>query len=93
MILSISYVPVADATRENVFGAWSNLQVGERPEGLVDCYLLESDGVIQIASIWATKDHHEQAIQGPETHPGRVVFTACGLDPTHNVYKVVGRLK
>lgn len=93
MILSMSYAQVADATRENVFGAWSNLQVGERPEGLVDCYLLEADDVIQIASIWESKDHHEQAVQGPESHPGRVVFTACGLDPTHSVYTVVGRLK
>jgi hypothetical protein len=93
LILSISQAPVADATRENLFGAWSELQVGDRPDGLVDCYLLEADGVIQIAAIWASEEHHEQAVRGDERHPGLLVFAACGLDPAHSVYTVVGRLK
>lgn len=93
MILSISYAPVAEATRTNLFGAWSELQVGDRPAGLVDCYLLEADGVVQIASIWESDEHHDQAIRGDENHPGFLVFAACGLDPTHTVYRVVGRLK
>jgi hypothetical protein len=93
LILSISQAPVADATRENLFGAWSELQVGDRPDGLVDCYLVEADGVIQIASIWASQEHHDQAVAGNERHPGLLVFAACGLDAAHSVYTVVARLK
>jgi hypothetical protein len=93
LILSISQAPVAEATRENLFGAWSELQVGDRPDGLVDCYLLEADGVIQIASIWASQEHHDQAVAGNERHPGLFVFAACGLDPAQSVYTVVSRLK
>lgn len=93
MILSISQAPVADAARENLFGAWSDLQVGDRPEGLVDCYLLEAEGVVQIASVWASRDHHDQAVEGDGNHPGFFVFAACGLDPTNTVFSVMGRLK
>jgi hypothetical protein len=93
LILSISQAHVADATRENLFGAWSDLQVGERPDGLVDCYLLETDGVVQIASIWASVEHHDEAVAGNGRHPGLLVFAACGLDPAHKIYTVRGQLE
>lgn len=93
MILIISQAPVADATREHLFAAWSDLQVGDRPDGLVDCFLMEGDGSIQVASVWASDEHHERAVSGDAIHPGFLVFAACGLDPSHTAFKVVGRLK
>ena len=93
MILSIAHARVEDAARENLFGAWSDLLVGDRPPGLVDCYLLEADGNIQIAAIWETAEHHEEAVRGGSGHPGFLVFAACGVDPTHEVFKVVGRIR
>lgn len=93
MILSIAQAQIDDATRENLFGAWSELLVGDRPRGLVDCYLLEADGTVQIAAIWESAEFHEQAVRGDEAHPGLRVFAACGVDPTHTVFKVVGRIR
>lgn len=92
MILSIAHAPVEDAARENLFGAWSDLLVGERPSGLVDCYLIEAEGTIQIVAIWETAEHHEEAVRGESGHPGLHVFAACGVDPTHDVFKVMGRI-
>lgn len=93
LILSIAHAQVDDAARDNLFGAWSELIVGDRPDGLVDCYLLEADATVQIAAVWETAEHHEQAVKGDETHPGHRVFAACGVDPTHTVFKVVGRIR
>jgi hypothetical protein len=92
MILSIAYARVDDASRQNLFGAWSDLLVGEKPSGLVDCYLLEADDTIQIAAIWESAEHHENAVRGGSDHPGLHVFAACGVDPSHDVFKVVGRM-
>jgi len=93
LILSIAQAQIDDAARENLFGAWSELLVGDRPRGLVDCYLLEADGTVQIAAIWESAELHEQAVRGDEGHPGLRVFAACGVDPTHTVFTVVGRLR
>jgi hypothetical protein len=92
LILSIAHATVEDAARENLFGAWSDLLVGDRPSGLVDCYLLEADGTIQIVAIWETEEHHEEAVRGGSGHPGLHVFAACGVDPSHEVFKVMGRI-
>jgi len=92
MILSLAHARVDEATSANVFGAWSDLVVGDRPSGLVDCYLLEADGEIQIAAVWESADHHDDAIGEEGKHPAYAVFEASGLDPTHSVFKVVGRL-
>ena len=92
MILSIAHARVDDAARENLFGAWSDLLVGERPSGLVDCYLLEAEGTVQIVAIWESAAHHEQAVRGGSAHPGLHVFAACGVDPSHDVFKVMGRI-
>lgn len=93
MILSIAHAAVDDAARDNLFGAWSNLLVGDRPDGLIDAYLVEADDVVQIASIWQSAEHHEHAVRGEQGHPALRVFAACGVEPSHDVYAVVGRLK
>ncbi len=93
MIMSIAHAPVGEATYANVFGAWSDLVVGERPDGLVDCYLLETDGHVQIAAIWSSREHHDRAIHEESNHPGYSVFEASGIDCTHTVFNVVGRVK
>ena len=49
MIMSLAHAAVDEATSANVFGAWSNLVVGEKPTGLVACYLLKAEGEVQIA--------------------------------------------
>lgn len=92
MILSIAHAPVEDASRDNLFGAWSDLVVGDRPNGLIDCYLLEDEGVVQVAAIWESAEAHDRAIGEERTHPAFVVFEASGLDPTHSVFSIVGRL-
>jgi hypothetical protein len=92
MIMSVAHASVDESEQRHVFGAWSNLIVGSRPEGLVDCYLLETEGAVQIAAIWTSVDDHDRAIHEEANHPAYAVFEASGADPTHSVYKVVGRL-
>lgn len=93
MILSIARAAVDEAAKDNLFGAWSDLVVGDRPNGLVDCYLLESDGTVQVAAVWSSMDHHDAALSGDETHPATLVFAACGVDPSHSVFEVLGHLR
>ena len=71
MIMSIAQAPVDEASHVNVFGAWSDLIVGERPTGLVDCYLLEADGVVQVAAVWRSIDDHDHEERNPEQHHER----------------------
>lgn len=93
MILSIAQATVDEASKDNLFGAWSDLVVGDRPDGLVDCYLLESDGTVQVAAVWTSLDHHDAALTGDDTHPAALVFAACGVDPSHSVFEVLGHLR
>ncbi len=92
MILSIAHAPVGDPTAEYIFGAWSDIVVGERPDGLLDCYLSQGDQVIHMVSIWESVEDHDRAIKEEENHPAYGFFEACGIDPTHATYKVIGRL-
>lgn len=92
MIMSMAHASCDRATTAHVFGIWSDLVVDERPAGLIDCYLLESDGGVQIAAVWASADDHDRAMGDEQTHPAYVVFNAAGLDPSHTIFKVVGRL-
>ncbi len=92
MIMSVAHAPVGESERDNVFGEWSDLVVGERPSGLVDCYLLETDGVVQIAALWTSREDHDRAVHEASNHPAYAVFEASGIDPTHSIYTVVGRL-
>jgi hypothetical protein len=92
VILSIAEAAVDQAARDNLFGVWSDLVVGDRPDGLVGCYLLESDGTVQVAAIWSSRDQHDAALHGDEVHPASLLFAACGVDPDHTVYEVLGHL-
>ncbi len=92
MILSIAHASVGDPTAEHIFGAWSDIVVGERPDGLIDCYLSQGDEVIYMVSIWESVEAHDRAIEEETNHPAYGFFEACGLDPTHAVYQVIGRL-
>ena len=92
MILSIAHAPTDEASSANVLGEWSNLVVGERPTGLIDCYLLQGEGVVQIVAIWAEAEDHDRALEEEHNHPAYAVFEASGLDATHTVLKVAGRL-
>lgn len=92
MILSIAEADADDAVHGNVFGAWSNLVVGNRPDGLVDSYLLREDGVVQVVAVWESLEHHDRAVHEDGAHPAYVVFEASGLDCTHRVLNVVGSI-
>ena len=92
MILSIAHAEVDDATHANVFGAWSDLVVGNKPDGLVDSYLLRSGGKVQVVAVWESLEHHDSAIHEDTTHPAYVVFEASGLDCSHEVLEVVGTI-
>lgn len=92
MIYSVARADVDEATQSNVLGAWSDLVVGERPVGLVDSYLLKSEGTIQIVAAWNSLDDHDRAVHEDSTHPGHAVFEAAGLDCTHTVYDVLGSI-
>ena len=92
MILSIAHATADEAEQTNVYGAWSDLVVGDRPDGLVDSYLVQDDGVVQIVAVWRSQEDHDQALGDEAVHPAYVVFEAAGLDPTHTVFKVVGTL-
>ena len=92
MILSLAHAPVGEATDHNLYGAWSDIVVGDRPAGLVDCYLLYGDGLVQVAAVWESDDAHEAALGDEKNHPAYALFEAAGLDPVHRVFEVVGRL-
>jgi hypothetical protein len=92
MILSIARADVDEATQANVFGAWSNLVVGNRPDGLIDSYLLTVNGQVRVVAVWESREHHDSAIHEDRAHPAYVVFEASGLDCTHEVLDVVGSI-
>lgn len=92
MILSIARAPMDDADSTHMFGIWSDIVVGDRPAGLVDCYLLEGDGAIHVHAVWESLEAHDRAMEKRSNHPVFGFFEACGLDPTHTVYRVVGHM-
>ena len=92
MILSLAQASRDDASTTHFFGIWSDMVIGkERPEGLVDCYLLEGEGVIQVAAVWKSAEHHDTAVDDV-SHPAFGFFKACGLDPTHAVLRIIGHI-
>lgn len=92
MILSIAHAEADDAAHANVFGAWSDLVVGNRPDGLLDSYLLRAGGKVQVVAVWESLEHHDRAIHDDRAHPAFVVFEASGLDGNHEVLDVVGSI-
>ncbi len=92
MILSMAHAEVAVARRDHLFGEWSDLVVGERPEGLLACYLIEDGDLVRVAAVWADAEAHDRALREEATHPAFRVFEAAGSDPDHSVMTVVGSM-
>lgn len=92
MILSVALAKADEAEHANVFGAWSDLVVGTRPDGLVDCYLIRANDVVQVVGVWNSQEHHDRAISEEGSHPAYVVFEASGVDCSHQVFNVVGSI-
>lgn len=92
MILSMAHAEITEADRENLFGEWSNLRVGEQPEGLVSAYLLTEGDVVRVAAVWHSVEAHDRALGDEKSHPAFKVFEAAGADPHHAVMDVVGSI-
>jgi hypothetical protein len=92
VIISMAHATVDDPEAAYIFGAWSNIVVGERPEGLIDCYLSRGDNILQMISIWNTIADHDRALKETKNHPTFGFFEACGLDPSQTIQQVIGRL-
>lgn len=90
MIFSMAHAQVAEADRENVFGEWSDLVVGEKPSGLVSAYLVTDGEYVRVAAVWESMEAHDRALDDERTHPAFRVFEAAGLDPHHAVMRVMG---
>ena len=92
MIMSIAQASVDDPDAGYIFGAWSNMVVGQRPEGLIDCYLSQGDRVVYMVSVWDDSEAYDRAMGDRENHPDFGFFEACGLEPTNTIYDVIGRI-
>ena len=92
MIFAVAEAEVAEADSHRVLTAWSNLVVGEKPPGMLECYLLRGDDMWQIASVWDDDASLNLALGDERTHPAYAVFEAAGVDPRHNSMQVTGRL-
>lgn len=92
MILSIASASVDDPDADYIYSAWSDMVVGERPQGLLECSLSKSDEVLQMVSIWDSIESHDQALSDRESHPALGVFAACGVEPQHSIFHVIGQL-
>jgi hypothetical protein len=90
VILSMAHAQVAEAEHDNMLGEWSDLVVGEKPDGLVAAYLVSDGDNLRIASVWHNADAHDRALQEEGTHPAFKVFEAAGLDHEHSVMRVIG---
>lgn len=93
MILSMAHAEVAEALRENLYGEWSQLVVGEQPDGLVSAYLVTDGEYVRVAAVWRSVEDHDRALGEEKTHPAFRVFEAAGLDHHHTVMSVVGTLQ
>lgn len=92
MILSMAHAEAGEADRDNLFGEWSDLVVGDQPDGLVSAYLVTDGDYVRVAAVWDSVEAHDRALNDEQTHPAFKVFEAAGLDPQHTVMKVMGSL-
>lgn len=92
MILSMAHAEVVEADRDNLYGEWSDLIVGEQPDGLLSAYLVTDAQYVRVAAVWESVEAHDRALADEKTHPAFRVFEAAGSDPHHTVMKVVGTL-
>jgi hypothetical protein len=92
VLYPVAEAEVAEAESHNVFGAWSDLVVGEQPSGLVETYLLQGDDRWQIVSVWHDAESLDRALGEERTHPANAVFDAAGIDYRHMRMRVAGHL-
>ena len=92
MILSMAHAEIPDANHEHLVGEWSDLVVGERPDGLVAAYLLRDGQYLRVAAVWRSREAHDRALDDEASHPAFQVFEAAGVDPHHVVMDVIGSL-
>jgi len=92
MIFAVAEAEVAEADSHHLAGAWSNLVVGEQPDGLVESYLLSREGVWQVISVWDDVDSLDRALGEEDSHPANAVFDAAGIDCRHTSMHVMGHL-
>lgn len=93
MIFAVAEAAIAEADSHHVLKAWSDLVVGDRPPGMLECYLLQGDGGLwQIASVWDDHDALNRALGDEGNHPAYAVFEAAGADTRHVSMQVTGRL-
>ncbi len=88
----MAHAEVGAAEQDNLYGEWSDLIVGEKPDGLVAAYLLTDGDQVRVAAVWHSVEAHNRALGEEKTHPAYKVFEAAGLDPQHTVMTVVGSL-
>ncbi len=88
----MAHAEVAEASRDNLYGEWSDLMVGDKPDGLLSAYLVADDDHVRVAALWESVEAHNRALHDEKTHPAFKVFEAAGLDPQHSVMDVMGHL-
>jgi hypothetical protein len=92
LIISMAHAEVPEGDHAHVLGEWSDLVVGERPDGLVAAYLLRDGGYLRVAAVWRSVEHHDRALYEERCHPAYQVFEAAGVDPHHVVMNVMGSI-
>ena len=92
MIFAVAEAEVAEADSHHLISAWSDLVVGERPQGMVACYLLRGEGMWQVASVWEHAESLDRALGEERSHPAYAVFEAAGVDMRHTSMEVTGHL-
>lgn len=88
----MAHAEVPEADHHHLIGQWSDLVVGDRPDGLVSAYLLKDGDYLRVAAIWRSAEDHDRALHEEKSHPAFQVFEAAGMDPQHAVMHVVGSL-
>lgn len=86
----MAHAAVSEVSHNELLGEWSDLVVGDRPEGLVAAYLVRDGEYVRVAAIWRSAEHHDRALHEEQTHPAFRVFEAAGADPEHAVMDVIG---
>lgn len=92
MIFSFTEASVDEVHESHLIAAWSNLVVGSKPPGLVDCFLMRGEeNIWHVAAVWEDAEALEEAHREESAHPAFVLFEAANADPTHTSFSVVGR--
>jgi len=91
VIVAIAHADVEEARVHHLMKAWSDLVVGDKPAGLVECLLLQGENGWQVTSIWNDEASLEQAHGDESAHPAFIVFEAAGAEPTHTTLRLTGR--